>query len=297
MSVFSQTFPVFLPEFFFWDKFADSFWCFFRVSGYLAAWTECCSLLPIFRHYCKVHISQLHRTGTISILKMLKIAIILKLHSSKHLKCSSNTGPWTSVPQEGYQGGRHKTVTACAAQPALRGCEHLQHVGIHRTWSGSQEEDLAPNCCCYRGTPPFVSRHGVTGEEQPDWTVHGDLEENFGKNEGVGLKRSLKEAWRLAAGRRELGEMTAVSKLYLMTHFISEMVCSVWSDSTEKILNRYREKYKHDLCSPIDRAQYMQAPVCMFVSINPPRLEKILLLMYTGKNTWGAITRFKLSRS
>lgn len=40
-------------------------------------------------------------------------------------------------------------------------------------------------------------------------------------------------------------------------------------DCTGKILNEYRAKYKHDLCSPIDRAQYMQASMCAFVSINP----------------------------
>lgn len=143
MSVFPQTFPVFLPEFFFWEKFADSFWCFFRTSGWLAVWTEYCSLLPIFRHYCKAHISQLRRTGTVSILKMLKITIILKFHWSEDLKCSANTGPWTSMPQESYQG--HKAITACAVlldlglPHTLRGCEHLQHMEIHCTWLSGGE--------------------------------------------------------------------------------------------------------------------------------------------------------------
>lgn len=62
-------------------------------------------------------------------------------------------------------------------------------------------------------------------------------------------------------------------------------------DCTGKILNGYRAKYKHDLCSPIDRAQYVQASMCAFVSINPHKFGKTLLLLYTGHNTWAVATR------
>lgn len=73
--------------------------------------------------------------------------------------------------------------------------------------------------------------HGVTEEEvhQLDWTVHGELQADFGKSEGVGSKKSLKEGRRFATGGRDLGvEMAAASKLCLMS-ILSKRWC-VWFD-------------------------------------------------------------------
>lgn len=122
MSVFPQTFPVFLPEYFFLGQICRFlFWCFFRISGCLAVWTEYCSLLHIFRHYCKAHTSQLHRTGTISNLTIIKITITLKLPSAKDLKCSTNTGPWTTEPRKGYQGEGYVAITSATEWQILLG--------------------------------------------------------------------------------------------------------------------------------------------------------------------------------
>lgn len=138
------------------------------------------------------------------------------------------------MPQEGCQERGHMTITACAAQPAL-GLPHA----LRGLWAPTAHGDPL-DMALRRGTSPQIAvatgedhhlspGRGVTGEEQPHWTGHGKLQENFGENEGVGLKRSLEEAWRFATGRRDLGETAAASKLCLMSHFISEMVCLVWS--------------------------------------------------------------------
>lgn len=56
--------------------------------------------------------------------------------------------------------------------------------------------------------------------------MHGELEGEFGKNEGFGSKRSFKEARRFATGGQDLGvEMAAASKFCLMSYFVKEMVC------------------------------------------------------------------------
>lgn len=286
MSVFPQTFPVFLPDFFFWDKFADSFWCFFRVSGCLAAWTEYCSFLPIFRHYCKAHISQLHRTGTVSILKMLKITIILKLCSSEGLKCSANTGAWTSVPQEGYQEG-HKAITACAVHPAPHPEGYPTpwgDVSAYSTWGSTILGVALRRGTIPRGKSPFAPRpqgyRGRTAKLNSGWETRGKT-----------LVKMKKLAWKEVLKKHEdlkpIGEILGKwqqppdDEPFYQWGGVFGLIC----DSIEKNLNRYGEKYKHDLCSPFDRAQYMQASICVFASINPHKVgEDSLTDVYRAKH-------------
>lgn len=124
MSVFPQTFPVFLPFFFFslgqiCGFLLDDF--FFMISGCLAVWTQYCSLLHIFRHYCKSHVSQLHSTVTINNFPKIKIKIILKLLLAEDLKWSTNAGPWNTAPQKGYQEERYMAITSMSEWHILLG--------------------------------------------------------------------------------------------------------------------------------------------------------------------------------
>lgn len=116
------------------------------------------------------------------------------------------------------------------------------------------------------------SGYGVTGEKQPDWTVHGDLEENFGKKEGVGLKKKSERSMKTCSWqKRSWGNGSSLQIISDDPFYQWDGVFGLIHDSIEKNLNRYREKYKHDLCSLSDWAQYMQAPMCMFVSKHPQK--------------------------
>ena len=94
---------------------------FFMISGCLAVWTQYCSLLHIFKHYYKSHVSQLCSTVTISNFPKIKVRIISKLLLAEDLKWSTRARPWNRAPQKGYQGDRYMAITSMTEWHILLG--------------------------------------------------------------------------------------------------------------------------------------------------------------------------------